>query len=297
MPSRSGLELFAAPLFVLLWSTGFIGAKLGLPHAEPLTFLVLRFALAAPLFAVWIWASDARLPGLRQIGEAAVIGILLHGVYLGGVYAAIDLGLEAGLAALIVGLQPVLTVLVAGVVLGERIGAVQWLGMGLGFAGVALVVLRKLGTGIGDWRGVALCILSLVAIALASTLQKRWASAHPMRGATMIQFAAAFAFILPFALVFETNRIAWTGEFVFALGWLVLVLSLGAIMLLFHLIRRGVAAKVASLFFLVPASTALIAWALFGETLGPIELAGIALTALGVLMVNRPDLFGPGVRV
>ena len=291
MPFRPGPEALAAPLFVVLWSTGFIGAKLGLPHAEPLTFLALRFALVAPLLALWVWLSRAPWPNARQTGEAAVIGILLHAVYLGGVFWAIDIGLEAGLAALIVGLQPVVTALFARTVLGERLRPVQWLGMALGFVGVALVVTRKLGAGVGDWRGVALCLGSLLAISLASTLQKRWAGAHPMRGSTMVQFVAAFLFTLPFALVLETNRIEWAGEFVFALGWLVLVLSVGAIMLLFYLIRRGVASKVASLFFLVPASTALIAWAMFGETLGPLALTGVAITALGVLMVNRPELF------
>ena len=295
--TRPGIEFLAAPLFVVLWSTGFIGAKFGLPYAEPLTFLALRFALAAPLLGFWLWASGAPLPSPRQAGEAAVIGILLHAIYLGGVFSAIDLGLEAGLAALIVGLQPVTTALIARAVLGERLAGPQWLGMALGFAGVALVVLRKLGEGVGDWRGVALCLGSLVAISLASTLQKRWAGSHPMRGATMVQFAAACLFVLPFAALLETNRVAWTGEFLFALGWLVLVLSLGAIMLLFYLIRRGAAANVASLFFLVPASTALIAWAVFGETLGPLEIAGVALTSVGVLMVNRPGLFRRGVSV
>ncbi|HUF57344.1 MAG TPA: DMT family transporter [Thermohalobaculum sp.] len=292
MPIRPGLDMLAAPLFVVLWSTGFIGAKLGLSHAEPLTFLTLRFALVAPLLALWVWLSRAPWPSLRQTGEAAVIGVLLHAIYLSGVFAAIDLGLEAGLAALIVGLQPVATALFARAVLGERLWRVQWLGMAFGFGGVALVVTRKLGAGVGDWRGVALCLGSLLAISLASTLQKRWAGRHPMRGSTAAQFAASFLFLLPFALVLETNEVDWTGEFVFSLGWLVLVLSVGAVMLLFTLIRRGVATKVASLFFLVPASTALIAWVLFGETLGPLALAGVALTALGVLMVNRPELFG-----
>ena len=297
MSPRPGIEVLAAPLFVVLWSTGFIGAKYGLPYAEPLTFLTLRFALVLPLLAVWVWATDAPLPSLRQAGEAAVIGVLLHAVYLGGVFSSIDLGLEAGLAALIVGLQPVLTALIARGLLGERLAGPQWLGMALGLAGVALVVVRKLGAGVGDWRGVALCLGSLAAISLASALQKRWAGGHPMRGATLVQFAAASLFMLPFALVLETNQVAWTGPFLFALGWLVLVLSLGAIMLLFYLIRRGAAANVASLFFLVPASTAVIAWAVFGETLGVLEVAGVALTALGVLMVNRPGLFRLVVRV
>lgn len=280
-----------APLFVVLWSTGFIGAKLGLPHAEPLTFLSLRFAIVMAIIGAWVALSDARRLTARQAADAALIGALIHGVYLGGVFVAISLGTEAGMSALIVGLQPILTSLIAGRVLGERLGRVQWAGMALGVAGVALVVARKLDGGVGDWRGVALCLVSLVAISVASILQKTRAADHPMRAAAFVQFAAALAVTAPVALLLETNRIAWTGEFVFALGWLVLVLSVGAITLLYVLIRRGAASNVASLFFLVPASTALIAWGLFGETLTAVELGGVAATALGVLMVNRPGLF------
>lgn len=285
------LTAFAAPLFVLLWSTGFIGAKYGLPDAEPLTFLSLRYALVIVILATWTWGAGARWPTPRQALEAAVIGTLLHGVYLGGVFVAISLGTEAGLAALITGLQPVLTALAAWLILGDRLGGVQWAGMAAGFGGVALVTARKLSDGIGDWQGVALCLTSLAAISLASILQKRWASDHPMRGATVMQFLGALAVTLPVSLIFEQQRVEWTADFVFALGWLVLVLSVGAVSLLIVLIRRDAAANVASLFFLVPASTALIAWAMFGETMGPLELGGVALTALGVLMVNRPGMF------
>ncbi|MBK0399102.1 DMT family transporter [Limibaculum sp. M0105] len=291
MPSRPRADLMVAPLFVVLWSTGFIGAKLGLPHAEPLTFLTLRYALVVVLIGAWVALSSARPLTLRQAADAALIGVLIHAVYLGGVFTAISLGTEAGMAALIVGLQPIVTALIARRMLGERLTPLQWAGMAVGVAGVALVVARKLGDGVGDWRGVALCMVSLVTIAIASILQKTRAADHPMRAATLVQFAAATVATAPFALMFESNRIDWTGEFVFALGWLVLVLSVGAVTLLYILIRRGAASNVASLFFLVPASTALIAWALFGETLTPVELAGVAATALGVLMVNRPALF------
>lgn len=299
MPMLQKVALLAAPGFVVLWSTGFIGAKLGLPHAGPLTFLALRYCVVILLFGAWVWLSRAPLPNRRQAGDAALIGVLIHAIYLGGVFMAISLGTEAGMSALIVGLQPILTALIARRVLGERLGPVQWAGMALGIAGVALVVARKLGDGIGDWRGVTLCLISLAAIATASILQKTRAGDHPMRGATLVQFIAAFAVTLPLALIFEDNRVEWTGEFVFALGWLSVVLSVGAVMLLYVLIRRGAAANVASLFFLVPASTALIAWALFGETLTAVELGGVAATAVGVLMVNRPGLFArllPGRR-
>lgn len=292
MPSGPRAGLAVAPLFVVLWSTGFIGAKLGLPHAEPLTFLATRYALVAGLLGAWFLVSTgARALTWRQTADAALIGALIHGVYLGCVFSAIALGVEAGTSALIVGLQPIATALIARRVLGERLSALQWAGMAVGVAGVALVVARKVGDGVGDWRGVGLCAVALVAIAAASVLQKTRAADHPMRAATLVQFVAAFAVTAPLALVLETNRIDWTGEFVFALGWLVLVLSVGAVMLLYVLIRRGGASNVASLFFLVPASTALIAWPVFGETLTAVELGGVAATALGVLMVNRPGLF------
>ena len=279
-----------APLFVLLWSTGFIGAKLGLPHAEPMTFLALRFLIGAALLAAWVLIAGAPLPDWRQARDQAVIGALVQFVYLGGVFAAIDRGVEAGLSALIVGLQPIATALIARQVLGERLAVVQWAGMALGLAGVALVVTRKLGAGLGDPLGVLLCIAALLGIATGSILQKARAGATPMRAGMAVQFAVAALCSGTVALVAETGRIAWTGEFVLALGWLVLVLSLGAVTLLYVLIRRGAASNVASLFFLVPPCTALIAWPLFGERLGAVEAAGIAATALGVLLVNRPDL-------
>ncbi|MEM1382869.1 MAG: DMT family transporter [Pseudomonadota bacterium] len=282
------LERLAAPLFVVLWSTGFIGARLGLPHIEPMTFLAIRFALVVGVLWVWMRLSDARPLTWAQARDAALIGVLMHSIYLGGVFIAIDLGLEAGVAALIVGLQPVLTAFLAGQVLGDKLRGAQWLGMALGFGGVALVVARKLGEGIGDWRGVGFCAAGLLAICLASILQKTRAGDHPLRAAAMVQFAAAAVTSALAALIFETGSIRWTGDLVFAMAWLVLVLSVGAVSLLLILIRRGAAAEVASLFFLVPASTALIAWALFGEVMGPVELAGIAVAAFGVLLVNRP---------
>lgn len=286
-------ETLAAPAFVLFWSTGFIGAKYGLPYAEPATFLALRLALASALLGVWVVLARAAWPSPAQMRDAALVGVLLHAVYLGGVYQAIALGTEAWVSALIVGLHPVLTALIAGRVLSERLSLMQWTGIALGFLGVGLVVARKLDAGIGDWRGVALCLGSLVAISVASILQKARAGDHPVRTSTLIQFLAAFAVLVPLALIFESREVDWTGEFVLALGWLVVVLSLGALSLLLYLIRRGAASVVASLFFLVPPVTALMAWAMFGERMGPVEMAGVAATAIGVLMVNRPELFVP----
>jgi drug/metabolite transporter (DMT)-like permease len=275
-------------LFVVLWSTGFIGARLGLPHAGPLTFLALRYALAAALLV--LVAVVMRAPWPRRMSEVAhyaVAGLLVHGVYLGGVFLGISLGVEAGVAALIVGLQPLLTAALAGMLLSERVTAWQWAGLALGLLGVALVLERKLGQGPGDALGSVACLIALLAITAGTLYQKRYCGRMDLRTGSVVQFAAAGIATFPLALLFEDMRIDWNGEFVFALLWLVLVLSLGAISLLYVLIRRGAAAQVASLFFLVPPCTALIAWPLFGETLGPMALLGMALTAVGVALARR----------
>jgi drug/metabolite transporter (DMT)-like permease len=274
-------------LFVLLWSTGFIGARLGMPHAEPMTFLSLRFALTAAVLALaaLVWRAPwPRRP--TEWGHLAAAGLLMHGVYLGGVFVAIRLGLEAGLSALIVGLQPLLVAAAAPLVLAERVSTRTWLGLALGLAGVALVLARKLGLGSGDALAALACLAALAGITIGTLYQKRFCGAQDLRTGNLIQFAAAGAACWLLALLFETRHINWAPELVFALLWLVLVLSLGAISLLYLLLRRGAAAQVTSLFFLVPATTALIAWPLFGERLGPLELLGMAVTVTGVAMAN-----------
>lgn len=275
-------------LFVVLWSTGFIGARLGLPHAGPLTFLALRYGLAAALLA--LVAVGTRAPWPRrwaELGHYATAGLLVHAVYLGGVFVGISLGVEAGVSALIVGLQPLLTAALAGVLIGERVAPRRWAGLSLGLLGVALVLARKLGQGPGDALGSLACVAALLGITAGTLYQKRFCAGMDLRTGGAVQFAAAALATAPLALLFEDTRIDWSGEFVFALLWLVLVLSLGAVSLLYVLIRRGAAAQVASLFFLVPPCTALIAWPLFGETLGPVALAGMALTAAGVALASR----------
>ena len=275
-------------LFVALWSTGFIGARLGLPHAGPLTFLALRFGLAAGLLVLVALATRAPWPSRpAELGHYAVAGLLVHGVYLGGVFVGISLGVEAGVSALIVGLQPLLVAALAGVFLGERVARPQWAGLGLGLLGVALVLARKLGQGPGDALGGLACVAALFGITAGTLYQKRHCAGMDLRTGSVVQFAAAGLATAPLALLFEDNRVSWEGGFVFALLWLVLVLSLGAVSLLYVLIRRGAAARVASLFFLVPPCTALIAWPLFGETLGPVALVGMALTAAGVALASR----------
>ncbi len=281
------LGTMAAPLFVVLWSTGFIGAKFGLPYAEPLTFLSVRFALATVALTLWTILAGSSWPTARQAVHLALVGILLHAAYLGGVFAAISLGTEAAVSALIVSMQPILTAFLARWVLGETMTRRQWVGLGLGITGVALVVAEKLTAGLGNPVGVGLCLMSLLSISVATLYQKRFCAGAPMRGGAAIQFAAALAVLAPLALILETNRIEWTGEFVFALGWLVIVLSLGAVGLLMLLIRQDSAGRVASLFFLMPPCTAIMSWALFGETFGLAALCGIVLAVIGVALVMR----------
>lgn len=274
--------------FVILWSTGFIGAKLGLPSAGAFTFLTIRFIVAAILLLLVALATKAPWPRRsREIAHIAVAGFLVHAVYLGGVFAAIGAGVEAGVAALICGLQPVLVAFAAGPLFGERLRTGQWTGLVLGLVGVATVVAQKLALGLGTPAGVALVLLALVGITIGTLYQKRFCAGMDLRSGAVIQFIAASFALAPFATQLEQWRVAWTPSFLFALAWLVLVLSVGAITLLYVLIRRGAAAEVASLFFLVPPTTALMAWLLFGEKLEPISALGMATVVLGVALVNR----------
>lgn len=274
--------------FVGLWSTGFIGAKYGLPYAEPLTFLLVRLSLVAALLSLLALAMRAPWPRrAADAGHIAVAGLLVHGVYLGGVFAAIDQGLPAGVTALIVGLQPLLTATLAGPLLGERVTPRQWAGFVLGLCGVLLVTWEKLVLGAGQATSLGLALFALLGITLGTLYQKRFCSAMDLRTGTAIQYAATSVPLAAVALATETMEIDWTGDFIFALAWLGLALSVGAIFLLFLLIRHGAAAKVASLFYLVPPVTALIAWLMFDERLGVPALAGMAVAAAGVSLVSR----------
>ena len=274
-------------LFVLLWATGFIGAKFGLPYAPPLTFLLLRFALVIALMAVIAWVMRAPWPRGAQAVHVAIAGVLLQAGYLGGVFCAIDLGMTAGLSALIVGLQPILTAVFASSV-GEQVSRRQWTGFVLGFGGVVLVVWNKIGYAGFGWEAVACASVALASITAGTIYQKRYCGAQDLRTQSVVQFIAAGAVLLPLAWLFEQRPIVWSGQFLFALGWLVVVLSLGAISLLLVLIRRGATTQVASLMYLVPPATALMAWAWFGEVLTPLGLAGMVVAVIGVALVVRP---------
>ncbi|MCV2358599.1 MULTISPECIES: DMT family transporter [Roseateles] len=290
-PAHPQLQQLYPLLFVGLWSTGFIGAKYGLPDAEPLTFLSLRYAIVLALMGAVALLSKAAWPKrARDYLHIGVSGLLVHGLYLGGVFTAIGHGLPAGVTALVVGLQPVLTALGAGVLLGERVRAGQWLGLAFGFVGVSLVVAHKLaaGTGGGLLLGqLAPALLALLGITAGTLYQKRYCPAFDLRSGSVIQFLPCLALTLLAASLSETMQVRWTGQFAFALGWLVLVLSLGAVSLLNLLIRRGSAVNVASLFYLVPPTTALLAWAIFGETLTGLALLGMGLAVFGVWLARR----------
>ena len=275
-------------VFVLLWSTGFIGAKFGLPYAEPFTFLLLRMLAVSVLLAVVALVMRAPWPkSWRLAGHIAVAGLLVHAVYLGGVFFAIAHQVPAGIASLIVGVQPLLTAALAGRLLGERVSPRQWGGLLLGLAGVGLVVSEKITLGSGSLAGIGAAVAALVGITLGTLYQKRHCTGMDLRTGAVIQYAATAAFFAVLAPLTESMRVSWTGEFVFALAWLTIVLSVGAVFLLFALIRRGAAARVASLFYLTPPVTAVVAWAMFDERLGVLALAGMAMTVMGVALVNR----------
>jgi drug/metabolite transporter (DMT)-like permease len=274
-------------LFVILWSTGFIAAKFGLPYAPPLHFLLYRFALVALLMAAVALLTRAPWPRtLAQAGHVAVAAWLVNGAYIGGVFVGISRGMPAGTAAMLVGLQPLLTVLIARGWLGERVVARQWLGLCLGLAGVWLVVRHKAGL-TDDATGLAAIAVALAGISVGTLYQKRYCSHVDLRSGAVVQFVACALLYLPLALAFETGPVRWTSEFLFALGWSVVVLSVGAISLLYWLLRHGAAANVAGLFFLVPAVTAVMAWGAFGETLDLPAIVGMVLISVGVALARQ----------
>lgn len=274
-------------LFVLLWSTGFLGARMGLPHAEPLTFLLIRYVAVICLLAPVAWVSRAPWPArLQDWLHIGVAGLLVHGVYLGGVFIGISMGLPAGVASLIVGLQPLLTAVGAGWWLGEKVMGRQWLGLLLGLAGVALVVAGKIGAGFSAMALLPVAI-ALMGITVGTLYQKRYCPALDWRSGAVAQFVPTALATLLAAWIFESFRVEWAGELVFALGWLVLVLSIGAVSLLNWLIRQSSAVNVASLFYLVPPCTALFAWMLFGETMAGLAIVGMALTVGGVYLARK----------
>jgi drug/metabolite transporter (DMT)-like permease len=274
-------------LFVLLWSTGFIAAKYGLPYAPPYAFLAWRFALVAGLMVVVRLATRAAWPkSLREYADLAVVAILVHALYLGGVFVSLDGGMAAGTSAMLVGLQPLLTVVLAHLWMKESVSARQWIGLALGLAGVYFVVRHKIDLR-GDLRGLVPSAVALAGISVGTLYQKRRCAHVDLRSGSAVQFTVCALLFVPLALALDTRAVQWTGNFVFALSWSVLVLSVGAITLLYWLLRHGAAANVARLFYLVPPVTALEAYLLFGETLDAWALIGMVLICLGVMLARR----------
>jgi drug/metabolite transporter (DMT)-like permease len=277
----------AAPaIFVVLWSTGFIATKYVVNNAEPLTYLAIRMALVVVLMAIIAAVARPRWPDRIGIAHSIVASILVHGFYLGGTAIAIAHSIPAGLSALIPGLQPILTSTLANRWLGERVTPLQWGGLLLGLAGVVLILHDRPMSGEAGWGWFASGV-SLVSITLGTLYQRRYCNRIDWRAGNLVQYIAVTVFFSVGAALFESGTVRWTAEFVLALAWLVVVLSIGSIGLLYWLIRRSAATSVASLFYLVPAVTAAMAYLLFGERLDAVSISGMIACAAAVFLVNR----------
>ena len=310
-PAHSASRLLVQSMpwvFVLIWSTGFVVARFAMPHAPPFSFLAARYALSIACFLVWTLIARVEWPAAPvQWLHLAVVGTLLHAGYLGGVWAAVKAGIGAGTVALIVGLQPVLTALWitlsargperagshvstrVSTRVSARVSASQWLGLALGFGGLALVVWHKLGGGEVTLRNLSFAVFGLLAITIGTLYQKRFVAACDVRSASAIQLLAALGVTLPLALL-EAEPMVWHPQLIGALAWSVVVLTLGGSSLLYLLIQRGAATRVTSLMYLVPPCTAMLAWALFGEAFTWSMLVGMLLTVCGVAMVVRASV-------
>ncbi len=300
--SQDGFIAIAPFIFVLLWSTGFIGAKYGLPYAEPFTFLFLRMCITVVVLSFMIMVFRPPLPkNWAMAGHSVVAGFLLHVCYLGGVFSAMRFGMSAGIAALIVGLQPILTTIFARAMLSEKVNLLQWFGLLLGFIGVACVVgesalaqFLQASEGASSITGSTINIAAAISITVAllggavgTVYQKNFGQETPLLSGTLMQYigsATAFGIL---AFSFESMQIEWSGEFMLALLWLVVALSIGAVCILLYLIRISDASKVSSLMYLVPPATAIEAYFLFGERMGALAIAGLVMAALGVYLVMR----------
>lgn len=286
--SPKGALVRAMPaVFVVIWSTGFIVARYGMPYAPPMKFLAMRYFFSVLCFIAWATAAGVPLVprSARQARHLAVTGVLMHAGYLGGVWAAVKLGMGAGLAALLVGLQPLLTAVWVSS-LGGQVSKRQWAGLALGFTGLALVVWQKLGVGEINTVNFLLALGALLSITAGTLYQKRFLEPCDVRTANLVQLSAAFVVTVPLALL-EPEAMQWNGQLASAMAWSVLALTLGGSSLLYLLIQRGAATTVTSLLYLVPPCTAVMAWVLFGEAITALTISGIVLTAVGVSLVVR----------
>ena len=286
------LDRIAPPLFIFIWATGYIVAKLAAPYADPLTFLSWRYAGVVALMLGLALAARAAWPSRRDMLHLAVAGTGIQAIYLGGVWVAIRQGLPAGTTALIVNLQPVLVAALAPMI-GERVMPRQWLGVALGLAGVVLVIWHKLNLGAGFGPPLLIAVASLLAITGGTLYQKRFVPHFDLRTGQVVQFAASLAVTLPLAWWLEPMRIEWNASVLVAMAWSILVLTAGGISLMFYMLRHGRVTAVSSTMYLVPSVTAVMAWLLFGEKLGLQAIAGMVVTLLGVyLVVARKEAAG-----
>ena len=282
------LAIAVAPLlFVLLWSTGFIGARYGLPYIEPLTFLAVRMGFVVLILGGFALLMRARWPDRTDTMHSLVAGFMVHGLYLGGVFTAISQGVPAGISALIPGLQPILTSTFANRFMGETVTRTQWFGLALGLVGVALVLHDRTMLAAATPLGWIMSVVSLFGITLGALYQKRYCGHIDWRTGNLVQYIGAGVLFTLGAFAFETRVIHWSGELVFAIAWLVIVLSLAGVGLMYWLIRRSAATGFASLFYLVPVVTALMAYVLFGEKLDWLSIVGMVICAAGVFIVNK----------
>jgi drug/metabolite transporter (DMT)-like permease len=287
--TASYLARSAPFLFVFIWGTGAIVARLVAPYSEPLTFLLLRYALTIAVLAGIALAVQAPWPATRRSWRDAMLaGMLLHGLYLGGMFWAVSSGVPAGVAALIAGLQPLATGLLVGPLLGEQVSRQRWIGILVGLAGAVLVIAPKLGV-VGGLPGgpLLVCVVAMISMTIGTIWQKRTGSVGDLRTSTVVQYVGAAIVTLPVAILVEQGRFDPNLSFGIGLLWAVFGLSIGGVGFLLFLIRRGAVAGVASLFFLVPPVSALIAYVLFGETLSPVQILGMLVAVIGIAITSR----------
>lgn len=277
-----------AVVFVLFWATGFVAAKFGSPYAEPLTFLGTRFVIASVLLLVLCLVLRTSWPRrLRDYGHIAVAGLLVQSLYLIGVYCGIYLGVSIGVMALIVGLQPLVTGALAGPFLRESVTRFQWLGLALGFGGLSLVVAERVVLGEAVWFGYVLGLVGLAAITTGTLYQKKFCAVFDLRTTVAIQNTVSCVVILALAATFETMEVSWTGEYLFALLWSAVVLSVIAMMVFYSLVTRGAATRGTSLIYLSPPTAAVMGWLIFDESLAALAVVGMMVAVVGVAMVSR----------
>ncbi|KJG05142.1 EamA/RhaT family transporter [Photobacterium kishitanii] len=280
-------------VFVILWASGFVGARFGLQYAEPATLLSIRMALNILLFLIIAGLLHRRIPTGKDFWHSCIAGLLIHGFYLGGSYFAISLGMPAGLSSLLVGIQPILTAIILLSLTQEQFKPSQWLGLLLGFIGITMVLMGKM-----EWQSelhktsaFCFCLSALFGITLGTLYQKKYCQQIDMIGGATIQYLAALTLFLPIALKFETMKVLWTTEFILSLAWLVICLSCIALLLLLYMVNKNASSSVASMFYLVPPITAIQAWLIFGESFSWIGIVGFVLAASAVYLVaKKPDI-------